>query len=125
MSETRCMSRPFLSVILFCLAGGLMPAQEKRPVTNTRPSPSPRNSLEDLSDTVERLVRQVSPAVLQIVSEGFVGHDAERGAANTVSRETGVGTGFFVSSDGDLITNAHVVTGARRVRGRLHDAGTG
>jgi len=74
---------------------------------------------------VERLVRQVSPSVLETVSESFVGRDEEQGGnANTVTAKTGVGTGFFVSADGDLITNAHVVAGARRVRVRLTGAGT-
>src|SRR4051812_3402239 len=81
-----------------------------------------RGTLEDFSEHVEGLVRRVSPSVLQVVSETFAGReDDARGAANTVARQTGIGTGFLASADGDVITNAHVIAGARRVRVRIHD----
>lgn len=116
---------------LFLFTNGVAPAQEKagpapHPATSTLAGGSPRNSLADLSDSVERLVRRLSPAVVQIVTESFVGRDdGQNGNASIVTRETGVGTGFLVSADGDVITNAHVVAGARRVRVRLRDTGAG
>jgi serine protease Do len=71
-------------------------------------------------------VKQVNPAVLQIVTESFGSHNEDRGEkTSTVSNQTGIGTGFVVSADGDLLTNAHVVAGARRVRVHLHDTGAG
>lgn len=86
-------------------------------------TPGPgRGALEAFSDSIESLVRKASPAVVQIVSDSFVAHDdSERGAIRTVTKEMGVGTGFVVSPDGDVMTNAHVVAGASRVRVRLHE----
>jgi serine protease Do len=76
--------------------------------------------LDDFSEEVQRLVRQVTPAVMQVVTEGFGGTSGggdPRG--NTVARQTGVASCVAVSADGDLITNAHVLNGARRIRVRI------
>jgi hypothetical protein len=41
-------------------------------------------------------------------------------AVATIETDQGSGSGFFVSSTGDLLTNAHVVQNARRIRIRTH-----
>ncbi len=125
------MNARLLSVSLILFTCARAPSQEKNsaavhPVSSETGAAAARNPLDDFSDSVERLVRRVRPAVIQIVSEGFVGHDDEQGGnTSTVSHRTGVGTGFFVSNDGDIITNAHVVAGARSIRVRVHDRGAG
>jgi serine protease Do len=91
-----------------CFSAGLFAAQDASVA-----------SLEGFSETVERLVHQSSPAVVQIVADGFGTRDDETsGHTSTVSRQKGIGTGVVLSADGDVITNAHVVSGARRVRVR-------
>jgi serine protease Do len=121
--------RLFLAATLLCLTGFRLSAQEtshaaSRSTTNTKPPAASHNSLEEFSDTVEQLIRRVNPAVLQIVSENFGQRDEHLGGnAGSVSQQTGEGTGFVISPDGDLITNAHVIVGALRVRVRLHESG--
>lgn len=81
--------------------------------------PPPQPSLETFSESLERLVRQASPAVVQIIADGFGSREDEAGSrASTVARQKGIGTGVLLSANGDIITNAHVVSGARRVRVR-------
>src|SRR5262245_66465220 len=94
-----------LATALFCVASHGLPAAEPARLAS-------RNSLNDLSDTVERLVRRVNPAVLQIVSEGFGERDEDSsGEAKVVTRQPGGGTGFIGSQDASVITNAHDGTG--------------
>ena len=108
-------------VLIPAYAEGPSGQAEKSKVSLSQPG-----SLDDLSGRVEALVRSVSPSVLQIISESFVGRDVDpRSGPSTVAKQTGIGTGFLVSSDGDVITNAHVVAGARRVRVRIHELRTG
>lgn len=77
--------------------------------------------LDQFSQAAESLVQRSSPAVLQIVAEGFGTREDDSSHTSTVSHQTGVATGVVVSADGDVITNAHVVHGARRVRVRLRN----
>ena len=51
-------------------------------------------------------------AVYELVSPSLV----------LVQTETGAGSGFFVTADGHIITNYHVITGANRILITLHDA---
>ena len=119
------------TVTLILITATLSPAEsqvspDSRPVAAVTRRDAPHNVMDEFSDDVERLVHRVNPAVVQIVSDSFVGRDDEqKGNTSTVTRATGVGTGFFVSADGDVITNAHVVAGARRVRVRLPESRTG
>ena len=68
-------------------------------------------------DTVER----VGPAVVHLEVVG-VTTPARRG--RTPAETTGTGSGFFFTPDGFLLTNSHVVHGAREVRATFVDGGT-
>jgi serine protease Do len=71
-----------------------------------------------LSDEFGALVSTVSPSVVQIVAIGYGGITAEgesTGASITRSRAAG-GSGVILHPDGYIVTNAHVVAYARRVR---------
>jgi len=75
------------------------------------------NLLRDLDSSLEKVVAKVSPAVVQIVVNGY-GPLEERGHADTsrIVRQHAIGAGVIVDSDGYIITNAHVVEGAERIR---------
>ncbi len=84
-------------------------------VTSTAPA-SP-NLLRELDRSIERVVDKVSPAVVQIVVAGY-GPAEDHGHTDTATivRQRAVGAGVIVDPDGYIITNAHVVEGAQRIR---------
>jgi serine protease Do len=89
-----------------------------------RPNPSSNriDSLNDLSLSLEALSGRVSKAVVQIFSSGYALHTEGEEGTNTaavVTRQRATGSGVLLSPDGFIVTNAHVVTNARRVRVRL------
>jgi serine protease Do len=96
----------------------LSPAQDAPPAAEVKPPPV---SLGEFSLSLEGLVNRVRPAVVQIFSTGYVAAD-ESEAGNTVallSRQRSTGSGIVLSDDGFIVTNAHVVQGARRIQVRL------
>jgi S1-C subfamily serine protease len=83
-------------------------------------------SLRDLSASMELLSARVGPSVVQVFSTGYA-LEAEDADANAglFSRQRSVGSGIVISADGFIMTNAHVVQGARHVRVRLtHQPGS-
>jgi serine protease Do len=80
------------------------------------PKPGP-DSLHVLNDAFQSLTRKVSPAVVQIqvTSYGPVRGGTE-GVAAFIGRQHVTGSGVILDPDGYIITNAHVLAGAQRVR---------
>ena len=82
-----------------------------------------RNWLQQLNGSVESLVERVSQSVVQVLvtSYGPV-DDSNRAAADLViGRQHSIGSGVVVDAGGFIITNAHVVSNARRVQVVLPD----
>jgi serine protease Do len=73
--------------------------------------------LHQLDSSIESLVQQVSPAVVQILVTGYAAVE-QRGHTDTalIGRQRTLGSGVIVDPEGYIITNAHVVQGAVRVR---------
>jgi serine protease Do len=73
-------------------------------------------SLSSLSTSLQQLADRVGPSVVQIFATAYAPPDDEtdRGALLTTERTTG--SGVILDSQGYIVTNAHVVSGAIRVQ---------
>src|ERR1700716_3819329 len=87
------------------------PANDASPV---KPGAVPRDDnqlLDEYSKTIAAVANRVAPSVVNI-----------RVMSN--ERGPGGGSGFFIARDGFILTNSHVVSGARELEVTLHDART-
>ena len=119
--------RVSLFAAMLCLGSDPLPGQTvPAPAQTTARSAVARNPLDDFSQTVQRLIRDVSPAVVDVVVQSFGGlENQSNGRANTVSHQTREATGVLISADGYVVTNAHVVLTAQRIQIRFGDTPAG
>jgi len=78
------------------------------------------SDLRALSASVEALTTQVAPSVVQVIVTAYAPIDNPSDSGIFVGQQRVVGSGAILSADGYIITNAHVVEGAARVRVVLH-----
>ncbi|MFB3924142.1 MAG: trypsin-like peptidase domain-containing protein [Terriglobia bacterium] len=82
-------------------------------------APAPKqapSALSAMSQSFEALAERVSPAVVQVVTAGFGAAEGPAGPGTAVvAPQSGAGSGVIVDPAGYIVTNSHVVEGARRV----------
>jgi len=110
----------FGSVLRLCVSSLLIPAPAFAQ-SATRPH-ADASLLRNLNASVEELTAQVSLSVVQVLVTGYgpIDDHARGDTGLVIGRQRAIGSGAIVDPDGYIITNAHVVAGARRVQVVLH-----
>ena len=77
-------------------------------------------ALERLSSSVQSIVSKVAPAIVRIEVVGYGraddDFDEQEPPSHVVTRRDSIASGIIMDPNGYIVTNAHVVDGARRVR---------
>jgi serine protease Do len=106
------MKPPRFGAVTFVLASLIL-----TPEASAQPSALRRTeAIGALSESFEQIAERIAPSVVQIVSSGY---NLGGGPPNMLSKQQGTASGIIIDPDGYVVTNAHVVLRARRVRVQL------
>ena len=102
-------------VLALAMATAAWPSIAVAQATTVRPEATPATtSLLALDTHLQDLSQQVAPSVVRIVASGYTG-----GAGALLARALSYGSGVIVDADGWIVTNTHVIDGARTLRVEL------
>ena len=112
---------PLLLALILALSFALCSAQTEQPTRSAESAKLLKSDpLHVFSESVQQLSNNVTKSVVQVLTVGF-GLAASDTKTDTAYLEAqrGIGAGVILSPDGYIVTNYHVVEGARRIRVRL------
>ncbi|PYU55803.1 MAG: hypothetical protein DMG55_26510, partial [Acidobacteria bacterium] len=117
-SSSRPMISPRLALRLFRALSSALFLLVHLPAANGQAQDHSTDALRKFNESVDALIRKVSPSVVQILVTGYGPlEEGEHGNTNTlIGRQRAIGSGFVIDPSGYIVTNAHVVKGAQRVQ---------
>jgi S1-C subfamily serine protease len=89
--------------------------------TFARTDEDDRDLLDAYSQAVTTVAEQVSPSVVKISVQGAEPGPKRRGPPHEPGETSGSGSGFVMTPDGYVLTNSHVVSGAKRISAIFQD----
>lgn len=113
--------RVVMGQYLACLLAGTacLSAQVEKKAAVT-PNPEKMNVLRQLSTSFEEISQRSGRAVVQIFVRSYVTSEASSNDGELLTAENSSGSGILMSSDGFILTNAHVVKNAHTVKVQLN-----
>ena len=115
--------------VLFFLAlmgPGVLTSSAQSPPGAASPEAGAGSRLASLSREFRELARRVNPAVVRVSSIGYHQLDEdESDETGVAARQHSTGSGVIIDPDGYVVTNAHVVLGARKAQVTILERGSG
>lgn len=107
------------AVVLILATSAALSAQQ----TTAPPPPAPNATLDTFSRSLEALTTRVKQSVVQIFATAYAAavedNDSTGNTSSLITKQRSTGTGVILTNDGYIITNAHVVRGARKIQVKL------